>query len=395
MASVLEQEILEYFEVKNFEKSHKFLYEYSPEPVRKVLNNFLKPQDFYKTIHVAGTVAKGSTVKFLSQMLMIDGFRVGSFYSPHLLRINERIQLNHQEISDNALSKLWQFMKKNCNLKTLSFFDCICVMAFLYFKEKQVDWAVIETGLGGRKDSTNNLKTCFSVITPIGFDHQQILGKSLEKIAFAKAGIINSQIVFSYPQKDEAAEVLIQESLKYKGSLKFYSPNEKHIKKNYIEKNLDVCYWIYSEYFKKTPPIIKPHFKGRLEVLLKFPHIVFDSAHNEPAARELSFWLSDQKNDQKWILYLNTLKSKSLRGILANLNFYAKDKIERIYFLDCFHSKGNFHQFNQLENDIQLSLIAVKTEQEFCNLLKIFKYAHLICGSMYLYKICARLNIIK
>ena len=207
-------EILQYFSSRNFEKSRRFSYEYSPQPVKKALDELSKPQDTYNTIHIAGTVAKGSSVKLLSQMLIHEGFRVGSFYSPHLLRLNERMQVDHQEITNKDLSRLWKFIKKNLNVESLSFFDCITTIAFLYFREKKVDWAIIETGLGGRKDSTNNLKAHFSVITPIDLDHQHILGDTLEQIAFEKAGIIHSQPIFSYPQHQEVANVLIKESKK-------------------------------------------------------------------------------------------------------------------------------------------------------------------------------------
>ncbi len=379
------QEILQYFRSRNFEKSRQFSYEYSPQAVRKALSELSRPQDAYNTIHVAGTVAKGSSVKLLSEMLRKEGFCVGSFYSPHLLRLNERIQVNHQEISNKELAHFWEFVKKNLNVESLSFFDCITIIAFLYFQDKKVDWAIIETGLGGRKDSTNNLKAQFSVITPIDLDHQNILGDTLEQIAFEKAGIIHSQPIFSYPQHREVGNILIKESKK-KSLLKFYPDDKSYPQGNYFKKNLNVCLWIYQEYFKKTPPEISFNLQGRLEVLSEKPRVVFDSAHNKVAIKELSFWLSSQKSDLKWILYLNTLRNKNLEKMLETLLLYAEKKIEKIYFIDFLTEKNRFYQFKDLSHETQVNLNPIKIKQEFHRLLTNEKYAHLICGSMYLYE---------
>ena len=124
----------------------------------------------------------------------------------------------------------------------------------MYFKRKNINWAVIETGLGGRKDSTNNLESSFSVITPIGVDHQNILGNSIQEIALAKAGIIHGQPVFSYPQLLEVEEVLKEEAKLQGSEIKFYPFEPDHNEKNYSEKNIAVCEWIYSEYFGSPRP---------------------------------------------------------------------------------------------------------------------------------------------
>ena len=376
-------EIFKYFEEKNFEASRIFSYQYSTEPVKQALEGLLRPQDLYKTVHIAGTVAKGSTVKLISAMLIKEGFRVGGFYSPHLSRLNERMQINHQEISDQHLSRLWKFAQRELDLARLSFFDCITVMAFLYFKEKKVDWAVIETGLGGRKDSTNNLKPEFSIITPIGFDHQDVLGNRLSVIASEKAGIIKSQPVFSYPQAKVVKAVLKAEAVKTKSPLLFYPAKNSYGQKTYPEKNQSVCQWVYSEYFKKPHPKTSTHFQGRLETLSKDPYIVFDSAHNKLGAKELAFWLSRQEVRQKWYLYFNTLNNRPAREILRTL-LQTKCRIEKVYFLDIPMTGRRFYKYEKLRT-VFPEMIPITKNEELWNYLRSRQYGHLICGSMYFY----------
>ena len=381
-------EIFKYFEEKNFEVSRIFSYKYSTEPVKQALEGLSRPQDLYKTVHIAGTVAKGSTVKLISEMLVKEGFKVGSFYSPHLLRLNERMQINHREIPDQHLSRLWKFVQRELDLARLSFFDCITVIAFLHFKEEKVDWAVIETGLGGRKDSTNNLRPEFSIITPIGFDHKHILGNRLSAIASEKAGIIKSQPVFSYPQAKEVKAVLKEEAVKKKSPLLFYPAKNGYEQKMYPEKNQSVCQWVYSEYFKKPHPKTSTHFQGRLETLSQDPYIVFDSAHNEMGAKELAFWLSRQAIRQKWCLYFNVLNNRPGREILRTL-LQAKDRIEKIYFLDIPIPGRQFYEYEKL---IPLpeafpEIIPITKNEELLHSLKNRRYGHLICGSMYFYEL--------
>ena len=403
----MRKDLSQYFKSKAFETSRSFSSDYSSEPVQKALKKIFQPQLSYKTIHIAGTVAKGSLTYLLSEMLISQKLKVGSFYSPHLISLNERIQINHEEIDDKSFHSLWSFLESQFKIDELSFFDCTTIIAFMYFKGKNVDWAVIETGLGGRKDSTNNLNPVFSVITPIGLDHQSILGNSIQEIASEKAGIIHGQTIFSYPQSPKAAKVLKKEAEAQGSQISFYSSDPDYEQKNYLEKNLAVCNWVYSEYFGKPAPEIDFKLKARLEVLSRSPYIVFDGAHNALGMKAIAEWLSqetqeDEIKNKKWVIYINTLKDRKLPQFVDILLNHCQDKIEKICFFpvtdedkDRFYSTKNG---SAKSSGILNKIHSFKEEKELIDALSDHEKAHLICGSMYLYAKCKEIiqeNILK
>ncbi len=167
----------------------------SLEPTRNALRLFGNPHSRFPSVLVGGTNGKGSTVAMLTSVLRAEGYRVGTYTSPHLLDIRERIQLNLENISKDDFSDL--AFRISCKTKNarldLSFFEFLTVMAFTYFFEKKIDIAVVEVGLGGRWDATNVLNPLVSVITSIGMDHERFLGKSLSQIAYEKGGIIKNK----------------------------------------------------------------------------------------------------------------------------------------------------------------------------------------------------------
>ena len=153
----------------------------------ELLDQLGNPQNQYRVIHVAGTNGKGSVCAYLKQILINKGIKVGVFTSPHLFSINERFAINNDYISDRELCDLYEHVTKLVNVQ-LTFFEWCTLLAFIYFKEQGVQWAVIETGLGGRLDATNSVKSDLSVITNISLDHQNILGGTLNQIAKEKGG---------------------------------------------------------------------------------------------------------------------------------------------------------------------------------------------------------------
>jgi dihydrofolate synthase/folylpolyglutamate synthase len=160
----------------------------------KLLNAFDNPQQKFKCIHIAGTNGKGSVSNMLSAVFQSAGYKTGLYTSPHLVDFGERIRVDGQMIAQNYVI---EFVKKHQSVFDEiqpSFFEATMAMAFCYFADKQVDIAIIETGLGGRLDSTNIVIPLLSVITNISFDHVAFLGDTLEKIAFEKAGIIKTGI---------------------------------------------------------------------------------------------------------------------------------------------------------------------------------------------------------
>lgn len=156
------------------------------------------PQTKFKSIHIAGTNGKGSTSHMLAAMLQQAGYKTGLYTSPHLKDFRERIKIGdpggYREISEDFVVDFVERTKKISEAIKPSFFELTVAMAFDYFEKEQVDIAVIETGLGGRLDSTNIITPILSIITNIGYDHMDILGNTLEKIAFEKAGIIKTDV---------------------------------------------------------------------------------------------------------------------------------------------------------------------------------------------------------
>lgn len=179
--------------------------------IKKDLTNTLKlceflgnPQDQFKSIHIAGTNGKGSSSNMLAAILQTSGYKTGLYTSPHLLDFRERIRINGDMIPED---KVVEFVNRNKDfieeLKP-SFFEVTVAMAFLHFAEQNVDIAVIETGLGGRLDSTNIIHPILSIITNISLDHTSILGNTLEAIAYEKAGIIKKNTPVVISEKAEA-----------------------------------------------------------------------------------------------------------------------------------------------------------------------------------------------
>ena len=177
------------------------------------------------TIHIAGTNGKGSVSSLLSSILSLK-YKVGLYSSPHLYQYTERIKINNKYISKKDFSKIYNFIEKRIleyekiSGKAFSFFEVLTAMSFIYFKKNKVDINVIETGIGGTYDTTNVVKSDIQVITPIGYDHQNILGDTIKSISENKAGIIkeNSTVITS-KQIKEALEIIKNKSSEKKSKL--------------------------------------------------------------------------------------------------------------------------------------------------------------------------------
>ena len=183
--------------------------------LNRILDIMEHPERSYPVIHVAGTNGKGSTCSFLASILKQSGKKVGVFTSPHLIRLNERIRVNDVIISDEELINVFQKTMgyidcaKEQGIAHPSFFEFVFLMSALYFQEKQVDYVIFETGMGGRLDATNVVKPELCIITSVGLDHTQFLGDSIEQIAAEKAGIIKENVpVIFFDRKDAATEVV-------------------------------------------------------------------------------------------------------------------------------------------------------------------------------------------
>ena len=186
------------------------------ETTLELSNIFGNPHAGLKAIHIAGTNGKGSTAHLLAAILQQSGYKVGLYTSPHLVDFRERIRVNGKMINEeNVVNFIERFLNSKYNDRHPSFFELTTIMAFDYFKSEGVDYAVIETGLGGRLDSTNILSPILSIITNISFDHTQFLGDTLAKIAGEKAGIIKSNTPVVIGESDvETTPVFTQKAEK-------------------------------------------------------------------------------------------------------------------------------------------------------------------------------------
>jgi len=182
------------------------------EPMRELARTLDNPQEKLRFVHLAGTNGKGSTASFCESCLRASGLRVGLYTSPHLVSVRERIQIDRQPISEadfaEGMAAVGRGVEENRNHET-TFFELMTALALWYFGREKVDWVVWETGLGGRLDATNIVRPEVCIITNIGLDHQQYLGKSLRDIAAEKAGIIKPGVpVISAVENGEAADVI-------------------------------------------------------------------------------------------------------------------------------------------------------------------------------------------
>ena len=169
------------------------------------------PQLHFKSIHIAGTNGKGSTCAIVSSILMEAGLKVGLYTSPHLIRFNERIRINGTQIDDDHIVEFIDSYQSDIDEIKSTFFETTSAMAFKYFSDKKVDVAVVETGLGGRLDSTNILSPDLTVITPISLDHREILGEDILMIGKEKGGIIKKGVpLVLAPQKEKVRSLLLK-----------------------------------------------------------------------------------------------------------------------------------------------------------------------------------------
>lgn len=195
------------------------------ENLNCILEDMNHPERFAPVVHVAGTNGKGSTCSFLSSILQAQGYKVGLFTSPHLIKVNERLQIGNTCISDEdfvaVFEEVMQAVKtaeKKC-IAHPSFFEFMFLMAAVYFKKQNVDYAIYETGMGGRLDATNVVKPAVCVITSVGMDHMQYLGDRIEQIAEEKAGIIKSGIPVVYFHRDTNITHIIVNKCKKIGAI--------------------------------------------------------------------------------------------------------------------------------------------------------------------------------
>ncbi len=204
-------------------------------------NAINNPQHKFKSIHIAGTNGKGSTSHFLAAIFQTAGYKVGLYTSPHLKDFRERIKVNGEMCNETFVVDFIEKTKPQIEAIQPSFFELTVAMAFEYFAQQKVDIAIIETGLGGRLDSTNIISPILSIITNIGLDHTNLLGNTLQKIAYEKAGIIKQNtpvVIGEYLQ--ETKQVFIDKAKQENAEIVFAQENYSIVQHQYINHKLEV-----------------------------------------------------------------------------------------------------------------------------------------------------------
>lgn len=278
------------------------------------------PYRAYPTIHIAGTNGKGSTAAMLAAVLEAAGMRVGLFTSPHLIRPNERVKINGREIPDSVIIERVTEWKPLIEALGITFFEVLTALGFWYFKDQQVDVAVIETGLGGRLDATNVLTPLLSVITSVDMDHMNILGNTIEEIAREKAGIIKPQVPVVLAENSQPVQAVIHQYAQQQQSELRYAPDNCEVLQQEVHfpRQILTCQTEQDEYRVDSPllgihqaqnvaaaltAISRLPFKisreailngmaavrwlGRMQVIQTEPPVIYDVAHNPAGVRQL------------------------------------------------------------------------------------------------------------
>ena len=331
------------------------------DPIRRLAGLLGDPQNRYKAIHITGTNGKGSTSAMIASILRAAGYSVGLFTSPHLERFTERIVVDGEEIPEEDVVRLTRLIRPL--VESLDgepervhplFFDIVTAMAFEYFEEKHVDFAVLEVGMGGRLDATNIVNPLVSVITNISLEHTQVLGDTVLKIAYEKAGIIKPDSVLVTATRDDSVYSLFKETCaglnteihrvgdditfrRLGGDLDGQSFTVDGLRGSYAlhtpllggyqlynaatavgavealsRYNIDVSGSAISE------GLAVVEWPGRLEVVQRSPLVVLDSAKDAEATRALAEAVGELPH-QKLIVVVSISSDKNIPKMIANL----------------------------------------------------------------------------
>jgi dihydrofolate synthase/folylpolyglutamate synthase len=325
---------------------------YSLDGIRALLGLLGNPERELSFIHVAGTNGKGSTCHMIAAILSGHGHKIGLFTSPHLDDVRERISVDGTIISENAFSELLCVIDtaaSNCRAR-ITYFDILAACAILHFVREKVSYVVFETGLGGRLDSTNIVIPLVCAITPIDFDHMEMLGNTLEKIAAEKAGIIKTGIPVVTSNTISEIMHVLKESSRDKNAPFFSLGTDFNVDKIESFQNgitfsyTDSCYHIdeicipHPGFFQAANaacaiaaisfagiPIDSPTVKkslssiiipGRMETLCASPLILFDPAHNRQSLHALSGILHERYPSYRYSIFTSFMKDKEPSSLL-------------------------------------------------------------------------------
>lgn len=330
------------------------------------------PERNLRVIHIAGTNGKGSVSAYIDSILRQAGYTTALFTSPHLVKINERFRINFKECSDEELILAWcqvkSFMEKGekQGLQPLTFFEILFLMGMIIFSQKEIDYCILETGLGGRLDATVLSDPVLSIITSISYDHMEILGDTIEKIAAEKAGIIKNGIPVVAVDEENGAFPVIERTAKEKKSpvyglksqdltiLKKYenkidfSINSRYYKISNLKVKSYASYQVQNAALavlavKVLSPevsqdviregIVKMYWPGRMEEIAE--NVYVDGAHNPGAVRQIYNSLAD--SDKEWLLLFAVCSDKDYTEMIRILG---KIPWKRIYITKIDSARG-------------------------------------------------------
>ena len=337
----------------------KFTSKNKPENTMELIRRLGHPERSMKVIHVAGTNGKGSVCAFLSSMLTEGGKRTGLFTSPHLVKINERFQINNEPVSDeiflNAyerVMKLVEEMQKD-GFYHPAYFELLFAIGMVIFEEAQVEYLILETGLGGRLDATNIVeKPVVTVITSISLDHTEILGDTIEEIAGEKAGIIKQGIPIVYDGREKRAEKVILQKAEEQNAKAVPLYEEKLSIQGSTDHSVD---YLFDESFYQghviTVPYLAPYqvrnsalallameeidpqheisletrlqairdtrWQGRMETVL--PGVIVDGAHNEDGVHEFVRTLRQVGSSRRIVMLFSAVVEKNYEEMVHTI----------------------------------------------------------------------------
>lgn len=382
------------------------------------------PEEKLKFIHIAGTNGKGSCTEMLTNIFLKSRYKVGKFISPHLIKYNERISVNNINITDKEMeeiiTKLDPLVKEynEANKRNVTLFELETTMAIVYFESQKCDVVVMEVGMGGLYDCTNIIYPEISIINSIGYDHMNVLGNSLEEIAFQKAGIIKKNSATIYISQSESVDkVIIDKCAKENNELHLI--NKKEIQ-NY-SYNKDFQIFDYKQYKNikiklkgesqiynasiclEAVDILKNRYnlpeenvrealetvihKGRFETLHENPTVIYDGGHNELAIKNFINSVNMYYKDTKKVFIISLLKSKDYKTVLKLL---VKND-ENIYIFTNGNSKERYNDAEILKKEAQKSgaknLFSLELKEAIkTSLQKYDNHTIFIVGSFYVYE---------
>jgi dihydrofolate synthase / folylpolyglutamate synthase len=404
--------------------------------IRAVLDDLKNPERHFPSVLVAGTNGKGSVCAMLSEGFLRHGLRVGLYTSPHLVSVEERIRLDRRPIPSRDFCRLLSRVKDSCDRLVeagtlsapLTYFEHLTALAFLYFREKKVDLAVLEVGMGGRFDATNVVTPLVSVITSIGLDHQKFLGPTLGRIAFEKAGIIKPGVPVVCAPDGGAAYRTIRKRAREMGAPLvgvFDPPAGLRVNKGTTDYrfvyrrdgrthrfNLRLAgrhqgrnaataitvasvlsrTWRKVEFGKLLAGIRQADWPGRLEVFGRKPLVMLDGAHNEEGASALAAYVRDFMPKPVSLVFA-VMRDKDIRPIVRKLFPRARRIILTTIPMhraavpeEVLSQAGMFRAKTILEPDLKQALAVAKA------LALKAKGSVLVAGSLFLVGECKKLS---